>query len=534
MMKVFFDEVEITQLLKVVNVQRGIMPERTNYTVEVPSRHGAYYTGHKYGARTVSIDFLMLGSDLNSLQALKKALAFMLDIDRPAKLKFDDEPDKLLYAVLDGSTDVDEILKEGRGTLTFICHDPFYYAEAEKEFTGASGGLMTINNLGTISTDPRFTLDFTGDCGFIALASPDGVIQIGNTSQVDEVALPKQEKLLHLNMTTNTGWTINSASTKLKTGSSSVRGTMGNTTVGAKPTSYGTATTGWTGPSLRRDIPASIDATGLARYFEATFMFEFKSEKAGQVTTSTVKRDIDAAQKGILEISITDENNDYLAGIRFADATVYHDMAVPEFWVGGQLVWKEDLKKPAPKREKYTYKSGGKVKTGYRTVYASDVGKWNDFYGSITIKKYWDRIVFDLQKIEKVKGVLKVVARKTYTHYLSETQKNQKAKSIQSWFGRYASEPFIDKVALNQVIFRKLNTTSKFDVPNTFQSGDQLVIDCESNQVFLNGALFMEQVDIGSEFFEVVAGQTEIQLMHSSFTGVTAPTFKGYITERWL
>lgn len=152
----------------------------------------------------------------------------------------------------------------------------------------------------------------------------------------------------------------------------------------------------------------------------------------------------------------------------------------------------------------------------------------------MTIKKFWDRITFDLQKIEKVKGVRKVLARKTYTHYLNDTQKSQKAKTVQGWFGRYASDPFIDKMAVNQVLFNKLNTSDKYDVGNTFQDGDQLVIDCESNQVFLNGALFMEQVDIGSEFFELVSGETEVKLIHSSFTGVAPPEMKVSIRERWL
>lgn len=531
--KIWFDEVELTQLIRVFDIKRDVMPERVNTSVDVPSRHGAYYTGYKYGIRKVSVDFLLIAEGENSLEDFKRSLAFMLDMETPAKLRFSDDPDRYLYAVLDGATEVAEVLDDGRGTLTFICHDPFLYSATEKEFTADSTGLVVINNQGTTTTDPRFKIDFKGDCGFIALVSPDGVIQMGNTQEVDAVALPKQERLLNLNMTTASGWTVNSASTRLKT-TANVRGAIGTTLVGVKPTSYGASTAGWTGPSIRRDLPASLDTSGSARYFEATFMLEFKSEKAGQITTSTVRRSIDSAQKGTLEASILDENNNYLAGIRFQDSTVYHDMTIPEFWVGGQRVWRDDLKKPAPKKERYTYKSGGKVKTGYRNVYADEVGRWNDFYGSITIKKFWNRIVFDLQKIEKVKGVRKVVARKTHTHYLSDTQKNQRAKSVQAWFGRYSNEPFIDKMAVNQVLFSKLNTTGSYDIPNTFQEGDQLIVDCESNQVFLNGSLFMDQVDIGSEFFEVVAGETEVKLIHSSFTGVAQPTLKVNIREKWL
>lgn len=532
--KVWLDENELTQVIKIFNINRDVMPERINTSIEVPQRHGAYYTGHRYGIRKVSIEYLIIGDDLNNLEDFKKVLAKALDLERPAKLQFSDEPDRFLYAVLDGTTEVTEVLNDGRGTLNFVCHDPFYYSTTEKEFTADANGLMVINNQGTISTEPRFELDFTGDCGFIAIASPDGIIQIGNTEQLDEVALPKQEKLLNLSMTTTSGWTVNSTDTKLKTAGATIQGTVGTTALGIKPTSFGTPTSGYTGASIIRDLPASIDTSGSARYFEATFMLDFKSIKSGAIDTKTVRRDIDSEQKGVLEVSLTDENNNYLAGIRFQDSTVYHDMTIPEFWVGGQRVWRENISKPAPKKQRYTYKVGGKVKTGYKKLYADEVGKWNDFYGTITIKKYWDRIVFDLQKLEKVNGVFKVVARKTHTQMLSQTQRDQRAKTVQVWFGRYGSEPVIDTMAINQVIFNKLNTSEKYDVANTFQSGDQLVVDTDENTVFLNGASLMNDLEIGSQFFDVVAGETEVKLIHSSFDGVAQPTFKAYIREKWL
>lgn len=530
-MKIWFDEVEITELFDVVNVNRDIMPERTNLSMAIPSRHGEYFTGHRYGIRTVTVDFLVIADGLNSLQAIKKGMAFMLDIDRPAKLIFDDEPDKLLYAVLDGQTQVEEILKEGRGSLTFICHDPFYYSMIEKEFLADGDDKVVIDNFGTAPTSPKFELEFPGDCGFVSLVSPAGVIQIGEPAEVDAIPIPPSERLMNDRMEATTGWTFNGASAKNVTG-----GSIGGTVIvnsggyGLTPSGYGTATSSWYGPSLRKSLPVSTDATNSSQYFEAKAIFEFKTTRSGQVVTSGARRDIDAEQKGVFEFHIMDESNNFLAGIRFQDATVYHDMTVPEFWVGTKRVWKENLSKPKPKREKYTYKSGGKVKTGYRNVYASDVGKWNDFYGTITIKKFKDRITFDLQKLG-TDG--KVIARKTHTAYLSSTQNAQKARHIQSWFGKYAHYTAIDKWSLTHVSFTKHNTEKERDVPNLFKAGDKLLIDCESAQVYLNEALQMEEVDIGSEFFEVISGQTEVQLLHSRFGGLR-PSFKASITEKWL
>ena len=530
-MKIWFDEVEITQLFDDIDVKRDVMPERTNYGTAVPSRHGEYYTGHRYGVRQVDVEFLIIADDLNSLQAIKKGIAFMLDIDRPAKLVFSDEPDRFLYAVLDGQTQVDEILRDGKGMLTFICHDPFYYSDTEKEFLADATDLLKIDNFGTAPTSPKFELEFPNDCGFVALVSPAGVIQIGEPEQVDAVPIPRSERLLNTNMEALTGWTYNSAAnTKTLTPNSTIGGTFKINGFMTSPATYGNTGPSWHGPSMRRTLPAAMNGDVSSQYFETTIWFNFKSLRTGQVVTSSVRRDLDAEQKGVFEFNVMDDSNNFLAGVRMMDQTVYHDMTVPEFWVGNTRVWREDLTKPAPRREKYTYREGGKVKTGYRNVYASDVGKWNDMAGFVKITKFNHRITFDLQKIGD-NG--RVEHRKTMTVRLDAGQHAQKGRHLQAWFGKFPNYPVMDTWGIRHLDFTKHNTDTELDVPNTFKSGDKLLIDCESSQAYLNGGLFMDKVDIGSEFFEVISGETEVQLMHSRF-GRLRPSFKASIREKWL
>ena len=44
-----------------------------------------------------------------------------------------------------------------------------------------------------------------------------------------------------------------------------------------------------------------------------------------------------------------------------------------------------------------------------------------------------------------------------------------------------------------------------------FTEGDHLLIDNENQKVYLNGSLFMNALDIGSEFFSSPVGESQFQ-----------------------
>ena len=63
-----------------------------------------------------------------------------------------------------------------------------------------------------------------------------------------------------------------------------------------------------------------------------------------------------------------------------------------------------------------------------------------------------------------------------------------------------------------------------------FKQGDELIIDCENNEVLLNQNSFMSEVDIGSKFFSVGKGTSQfIVLSDDKNIDVQAS-----ITEKWL
>lgn len=515
-MQITFADTDITQMFQVVNIKRDILPERQNFSTETPARHGAYYNGYKYQPRTVEVDILIISP--TNLLPYYRSLAWMLDLEEPSELIFSDEPDKVLYAVLDGSTKIDEILKEGRGTLVFKAFDPFYYSTVEDSFTPDAGNIITINNQGTAPVHPRFEVQFNADSGYLTLVSPNGTIQIGNPKEVDGIDLPDSERLLNLNMESTSGWVVNTG-VKTKTPSTTIQGTIGAKSYALYPTSYGTPISNkWTGSGLRRLLPTAVDGTKTAENWEASCTFEMEA------MDGTYR--LDGSQKGRFEFNIMDENNNFLAGFLMRDSVAGQEFNIPEFWVGSTLFYDEKPSIPAPKKVTQYNKTKKKYET--KTVEATHVGKWNNFYGTIKIRKSGNKITFELQKVKDGKVTAKLT--KTFTD-TSGVLSGKKANSLNIWFGRWSTQPATGKMSATHVTFRKDNVSDFMDLPNTFGAGDKLTIDTNEGTVYLGEELYMDKVDIGSEFFEVTEGETEVKILHNSSIN---PTVTAYVQRKYL
>ncbi len=166
-MQITYGGNDLTKYFKVLDVKRQLLPERMNYTKEIPSINGEYYSGYKYGTRAIEVDFAIIGDSKEDYFTKSRQLAAMVDVTVPTKLELGDEPDKYYYAVVDGSIDLDQIINYGSGTISFICHDPIAYSKEEKIFSASEDNVLTIDNKGTAFTNPLINVSFGQDAHFL-------------------------------------------------------------------------------------------------------------------------------------------------------------------------------------------------------------------------------------------------------------------------------------------------------------------------------------------------------------------------------
>ena len=488
-MNITFNGEDLTQILSAVNVNRGILPERINNIYTIPKRNGAIYDSYRYKEKRIEVEFVVVADDLN---LVRRTLAGMLDVAEPAQLIFGDEPNYYWLAVPDGAIDLSEVLKVGKGTLSFLCAEPYAFKNTQSEFLlGAGQNKVTTYNYGTAPTQPKFEVTFASDCGFIGITSPQGIIQLGNKLSADAVPVPNSEKLINtvFSGTGNTAWVKNTFQPLHINAKAS--GTVAEDANGARTNSFGTwqANKQWHGPVMSKVL--AMDTLGLntANNWELYSEFHFRT------LDSNAQRAL-----AMMEFGVFDDTGAYLAGLRFGDTLDIDSLVGTSLYVG---------KNPDV--------------NGIEQAQLWDEGGYDYFNGSICITKMGNNFNFEIYNQTTGK-----VLNKTF---YSEALGAKKAKTATIFMGRFKDTAVYNDMSVTHFKFTKHHTEKMKDVPNIFSNGDKLVIDNNTGTVTLNGVPHLETLDIGSKFFPINPGTTDIGVIHSPWA--TQPAVKVLFQERY-
>ena len=256
-----FNGNNLEQIVGISKVKRDILPERQNYSKEVPSLNGSYYTGYKYKERNISIDIYIPSKTREERLETVRELAKVLDTPAPAVLIIDDEPDKFCYAVLDGSTNLDTLVTTGTATLDFVCYDPYLYALKDKSFEAdPSSKIVTIQNEGGTDTFPTMSINFFKPACFFQATNLSGeTILVGSRPDIEKPTTVATTVSLKDDCTTTSEWQTSGNVTdsgRLVEGSASV-GMNGSAII---CNNFGTTNDQqWHGCGIRRNIGANIE-----------------------------------------------------------------------------------------------------------------------------------------------------------------------------------------------------------------------------------------------------------------------------------
>lgn len=248
----------------------------------------------------------------------------------------------------------------------------------------------------------------------------------------------------------------------------------------------------------------------------------FKDEQQENVET---KED----RMGRIELYGFDKNGQKLFKILMRDSSSYYEYSEPEIWIGSTLELSDG--KSVPKAKTITYKEDGKQVT--KKVDGGSYGDWNEFNGKFTVerrtknkKQYWNI------KVEKMSDSGIVTKEIGYTNLQDNTKYPTGAlANIVIWFGKYKDEIPVDTQNICSIKVTDVETTPPVIANEPiFKEGDELVVDFEEQGVYLNGVNALDQLDIGSEFFSLPAGYSQVTCR----TDTEKMTVFGEYRERWL
>ena len=441
-------------------------PIRRNF-LNVPGMAGAYLQSTETDVRVIQQPIIINGIDRFNVRKLEEELSSWLVTDEPKELIFDDEADRVYYAVVDGEVSIEDLVRFGRGEITFVCPDPYKYkGQAETEFFYTNP--TNLINEGTVETFPIFRANLLEPVTNIDLIKGDEYMRVGQPYEVIDVPKEAETLIFEDDLAALTGW---SQASYVDNGhiSGEIEIWDGQSFT---PRLFGQVIENgvWQGPSLKKTLPEKVQ----------DFKMEARVELLNKQGTT-----------GMIEIYLLDDVNNIVGKVGLED------------WFETTI------------QTRFKAKAGDAIDGEWIGSYTAEkLSAWDNFKGVIRLEREgldwyaYAALVSDVDgKHSWQKG------SKRNVHFFDKDGKYQnKISQIQISFRMFPLSTPCPMYVHGVKVWRK-NTVQANEIPYIGLPGDLIEIDHQKNEIRLNGESRIDLKDFGATFFSLKKGENPVFFM---------------------
>lgn len=455
---------------------RTSFAERSHDLINVPGRPGAILSQSNTGVRTLYVPIIVHYRDFQELQKIKEDMATWLIHDNPKELKFFDEMDRAYFAVVDDVLNLDELLRVGKGVITFICPDPYKYG-SQKKVLFQSSGVFDVD--GSANAEPIIRVEMKDNATFVAVSDVDGNINmIGDTAPVGANTYSPKTIILNDSLNTTVGWGVGGFALD----GGVITGKMASDGDRFYASDYGSGSE-WHGPALVKSLAEVLQD------FEIEFTFYFHAPSAEEI--------------GRIEIYGLDPSNKKIFRMTMRDNVIGSDVALPE----GVIFDNNEQRKYVLVRN------------------AADV--WQNFYGYMRISRVGRDIEFFLKKVDQTTG--KTIDTKTRRYWDSTGLFQGQLASIGVHVGTYGTHKSVATCKASHVAVSKINNKQD-GTPYIVKAGDVVEFNHVTNKITINNEDAMKEKAFIGEYFDLKKGRNAIAAEPASAIAATEVRWR----DRWL
>ncbi|KYC94361.1 hypothetical protein B4102_3582 [Heyndrickxia sporothermodurans] len=507
--------------LIVNSIRRPVTPEITENTQDVPGMIGKIFMGNSYGQKQFQIDITILGSDSNDLvKKIDEITELVMTFgDGEYPMVFSDDSAYTYYGHFNAVSTPQMIGSSATCTLSFSCSDPKGYGEYESN--DMLQNPITILPNGKADCFPIFTCLPKKDVTKIAITDEDGnYIYIGSDVDPDTGGSPinKEPLVLHDPCNTLATWTeITKSNLTFVLENGIPSGTMRSTTnaikVGKDANGYadfGKATNDkkWHGPVRLQWLPNGYDDF---RIRVRMWNRQYYARSRGKCEVYLL--DANGTRFGKFMLKDNGNSEEVYAQIQLGTSTDYHNIYYGE---GKIKKGKTKTKTIKVKNGTKKVKSKGKTKTvqQWKTVKLDEdttSSTFTDFYGYLELRKVGNKYRAEIMKFDDDSNPAwdkPIVVNWTD----SEGKYAKKLAGIAFYSAKMditedAANP-VKRYTNNGMALSDVKVWNIIDGGNKSSSsptviahkGDEIKLNCEDRTIYKNGAVFMKNFYIGSEF----------------------------------
>ncbi|WP_077616833.1 distal tail protein Dit [Caenibacillus caldisaponilyticus] len=160
---IIYNGVDLSPYMKITDIRgRGLI--QADFTeIVVPGRPGSYFVSKQKPKRILENDYKIIAHTQTELRQKIDELNTILEIDEPVPIVYADEPDKTYFGIAYSDGQEQQILSLQKGTLVFICFDPYKYGPLRTQTINVPPATFTRNSIAYLSdgtqvdaNQPRF------------------------------------------------------------------------------------------------------------------------------------------------------------------------------------------------------------------------------------------------------------------------------------------------------------------------------------------------------------------------------------------
>ena len=430
--------------------------------LSVQGMPGAHLEGTDVEPLPLAVEVFLDSVGYENLERLKEDMAGWLITDSVAELIFDDDPTRTYYAAVDGSIqNLEEIVKVGKGSITFLCPDPYKYGHLKNmnPVTDLTAPVV-LRNDGTVEAKPNIKVTLKQPTPYLDIIGENDYMRIGRPVDIDKAAVAEKETILHDTMSTLTGWG-DAASTDIDGGL--VAGTMASDGAKFYASAFGTGAS-WHGPAKIKSLGQELT--------------DF------EVALQPILDNDDLSKVGRIELYCLDTAKNAVCKLAIKDISKGQGGNIVEIRVGDNV-----------------------VNTFLINEYGTNWNTWHNFNGLLQLTKKGNKWTAYVCKFINGQSDQRT-ARKLVEWTDLDNQFTRKFAHVVVHIGANGtSTP--SQMSIQDLKVFKLNQLTESQIPYIGISGDVFEFDMKTSKILKNGDFFNRK-DFGARFFGLRPGDNPI------------------------
>lgn len=518
--------------LIVQDIKRPLVPEINEQIQDIPGMRGVVYQGMNIGQKAFEITFFMQCRDAHDyvlqIRDLSNFFVQMMD-GQEYPLIFSDEQDVTWWVHPVVITEPEKVIQTSYdSTFTVTFNSSAGTGEGETVYKDLTSTTTLITPKGNTTTYPVFTLLAGQSLPKVGVSDGQKYVYLGKGFNVENQDAPinQMPRILTDECNTLATWTKVTSTTatfNIENGvisdDADIRTTGKALAVTQKSGKdyFGKNVSGkWHGASRMQWLSKACDDWKITarmyinnKYARAMGKIElYLLDQNGRRIGKLMVKDNDESLENLVQAQIGYDSNGTHQEIYLSsqDSSIKDKNGSTE---RKTIKYKTQVKTTTTKNGKKTTKTETVTKTMSLPQDLS-TNTYTDFYGNISLMKKGNKYTASIQQLDTNGNAIGKLHTDTYTD--SSNKFGDQLAGIAVYLAKYDITEDKDDINVdyspNTVQLSDVKVWEILGEENQLvvEVGDELVIDCSDNNVYKNGIAFMENVYVGSDFFEMVGG----------------------------